>query len=265
VTVALLPRRPVPVGMTPDTPATPATGRLQGRRAVVTGASSGLGKALAEHFASEGATVFIGSRRGEDVARVAKGITSAGGKAFAHALDVTSWESVQAFAAAAGQALGGGVDIVVNNAGVGRWGPVEETSVEDWDLQIATNLRGPFLVTKAFLPLLKAGPARPRHILNIASVSGQEGQAGLSGYCASKFGLRGFTLSLAPELAPLGIRVTGINPGYIATPMVEDAEVPLETMIQPRDLAEACIRVITLPESAYVDELTVWPAKLYTM
>ncbi|HWG91433.1 MAG TPA: SDR family oxidoreductase [Candidatus Thermoplasmatota archaeon] len=244
--------------MTPS----PSPGRLTGRVAAITGASSGIGKALAERFAAEGATVVLGSRVVGDVERVAEGIRKRGGTAHAFPLDVTKRESVAAFARATEQAVGA-VDLLVNNAGVGRYGFLEEADLEDFEEQIATNLLGPIYVTKAFLPLLKRSTAPSKAVLNIASVSATQTAPGLSGYNASKFGLRGFSLSIAQELSPHGIRLTVVNPGYVATAMVAGSQVPPEDMIQPEELAETCLRLATLPPSVHVDEVTVWPAKLY--
>lgn len=232
--------------------------RLQDRVCVVTGASSGIGEAVARKMAAEGGRVVAGARSEGAIGKLARAIGGDG-----RVLDVTDEASVAAFADFVRERHGR-ADVLVSNAGIGLRGTVEETTVEDWDRQMATNLRGPFLVAKAFLPLLL--PERPwlRTILHTASVSGTTGSAGLSCYSASKFGLRGFSQSLALEVADRGVRVVCVNPGYVATPMVDDAPHAASEMAQPDDVAEIYVQLATQPESVFLDEVNVWPRRLYT-
>lgn len=230
--------------------------QLKDRVCVVTGASSGIGAAVARRFAEEGARVVLGARNEPALVDVAKEMKDA----LVKRLDVTDPASVAAFAAAVRERHGR-VDVLVSNAGVGEWAPVQDMTLDQWNAQVQTNLTGAFLVAKAFIPLLVAERPWPRTVIHTASVSGTTGMAGLSAYCASKFGLRGFSLSLAAELAPRGVRVVAVNPGYVATPMVDD--VPQERMIKPEDLADLYVRLATLPESVMVDEVNAWPFKMY--
>jgi 3-oxoacyl-[acyl-carrier protein] reductase len=189
---------------------------LSGTVSLVTGASRGIGRAIATHLAAQGATVFLGAR---DEARLAEGvaeITAAGGRAQALALDVTSRASVDA-ALQAILAAHGRIDHVVNNAGITRDTLLLRMKQEQWDEVLATNLTGAFLCTQAALkPMIKQRSGR---IVNIASVVGLTGNAGQANYAASKAGLVGFTKSVAREVASRGITVNAVAPGFIETEM----------------------------------------------
>jgi 3-oxoacyl-[acyl-carrier protein] reductase len=228
--------------------------RLDGKHVVVTGASSGIGRALALAFGAEGATVWLGARRVDELREVAREVDAAGGAGKPLKLDVTEDRSVAAFAKQVEAC-----DVLVNNAGVGGSGRIDEMDVDQWRTTIATNLTGPFVVTKALLPKLREREGR-RQVVNIVSVVGKSAFAGGGAYTASKFGLRGWTESLAAELAEEGIRVTAVLPGYVATPLVGG---PHKKMIAPEDLAKHIVELCLLPESMFVDELTVWPWKMY--
>lgn len=229
--------------------------------AVVTGGSSGIGRAIGRAFGRDGWTVWLGARRERELEAAAREVDEAGGTGRFAALDVTDERSVAAFAAAV-EAGSGAVHALVNNAGVGAWGPAERTSVETWRRVLDTNLTGPFLVTKAMLPLLRKAEGR-RFVVNVVSVAGKQAHAGSGTYAASKFGLRGWTEALALELAEEGIRVTAVMPGYVATPLVKGAADP-GRMVQPDELAEQVVALTKVPESIHLDELTVWPWRMYT-
>lgn len=237
--------------------------RFQDRHVVVTGASSGIGRALAAGFGREGAHVWMGARDERKLAEAAREVDAAGGKGHAVRLDVTDDASVAAFAQAVSKGAIGGVHVLVNNAGVGAWGRVDETDPETWRRVLATNLTGPFLVTKALLPLMRKAQGR-RQVVNVVSVAGKQAFPGSGTYAASKFGLRGWTEALAGELAEEGIRVTGVLPGYVATPLVGRSGAEAKSMIQPDDLARVLVDLTQMPESVFVDEVTVWPWKMYT-
>jgi len=189
---------------------------LQGRIALVTGASQGIGRACALELARAGATVALAARNEAKLAEVASEIEAAGGQAAAFALDVSSKDSIKAGAKAV-IARFGKVEILVNNAGITRDGLMLRMKRADWDDVLGTNLTGAFLLTQALLsPMLKNRWGR---IINIASVVGRTGQAGQVNYAASKAGLIGLTRSMAREVASRGITVNAVAPGYIETPM----------------------------------------------
>ena len=189
---------------------------LQGRIALVTGASQGIGRACALELARAGATVVLAARNAIKLAEVVEEIEAAGGQAAAFPLDVASEDSIKAGAKAVLDRFGK-VEILVNNAGITRDALTMAMKRADWDDVLGTNLTGAFLLTQAVLrPMLKNRWGR---IVNISSVVGRTGQAGQVNYAASKAGLIGLTRSRAREVASRGITVNAVAPGYIETPM----------------------------------------------
>jgi 3-oxoacyl-[acyl-carrier protein] reductase len=232
--------------------------QLANQIAVVTGAGRGIGRAIALKFAAEGADVAVVSRTQENSAKVAAEITALGRRAWAHAVDVADAAAVSA-AAEKILAEAGKVDILVNNAGVTRDGLLMRMSDADWDTVLNTNLKGAFLVTKAFArAFIKARSGR---IINITSVIGLIGNAGQCNYAASKAGLIGFTQSAAKELASRGITVNAIAPGFIETDMTADLkedmkaallkQIPLGCLGQADDIAGAALYLAS-PAARYV-------------
>ncbi|HTI97319.1 MAG TPA: 3-oxoacyl-[acyl-carrier-protein] reductase [Dongiaceae bacterium] len=202
--------------------------QLANQVAVVTGAGRGIGRAIALKFAAEGADVVCVSRTQENSEKVAAEIRALGRKAWAHAVDVADAAAV---AAAAEKILAdcGRVDILVNNAGVTRDGLLMRMSDADWDLVLNTNLKGAFLVSRAFArAFIKQRSGR---IINISSVIGLIGNAGQCNYSASKSGLIGFTQSAARELASRGITVNAIAPGFIETDMTAELKEEMRTAL----------------------------------
>lgn len=231
---------------------------LEDRVAVVTGASSGIGEAVVRRLAGEGMRVAATARTAKRLEAIAEEVES---EVLPVAVDVRDWDSVRSMAAEVEEAFGG-VNLLMANAGTGGRGTVEDLDVEAWQNVLETNLTGAFYTCKACLPLMQDRPGT-RTIVTTASVSGTMGMAGSSAYCASKWGLRGFTESLALEVADEGIRVTSINPGYVNTRWHE-GHPRADEMVQPDDLADLVVYLATMPETAQIDDVTVWPAKMYS-
>ena len=231
---------------------------LANQIAVVTGAGRGIGRAIALKFANEGAEVVVVSRTQENSEKVAAEIRALGRRAWAFAVDVADAAAVNA-AAEKILAETGRVDILVNNAGVTRDGLLMRMSDADWDLVLNTNLKGAFLVTKAFSrAMIKARTGR---IINVSSVIGLIGNAGQCNYAASKAGLIGFTQSCAKELAGRGITVNAIAPGFIQTDMTSELkeemraallkQIPLGCLGEADDIAGAALYLAS-PAARYV-------------
>ena len=220
------------------------TGKLAARRVLITGGASGMGRAIAELFASEGAQLALLDLNAAGVADTARVLGAAG-----FACDVSDRASVQAFVADAGQAMGG-IDGIVNAAGILDIKPFAELDPESWDRMIAVNLTGPFNIVRAALPLLRDSPFAT--IVNIASTSALMPMAGTTGYSASKAGLAMFTKCLGFDLGP-SIRANSICPGVIKTEMTrylwENTEhsqraadrVALKRLGLPEDVARAAL------------------------
>lgn len=190
--------------------------RLDGRRALVTGASSGLGQHFADTLARSGAEVVLAARRTDRIEAEVARLRAAGLKAHCVAMDVTSAESVRQALAEAESLSGGVVDILVNNAGVSGNSFFLNLEEEEWDAVVDTNLKGPYLVAREMAKRLVAAK-QPGSIINIASILGFRVAAVLAPYCASKAGVIHLTKAMALELARYGIRVNAIAPGYIET------------------------------------------------
>jgi 3-oxoacyl-[acyl-carrier protein] reductase len=226
--------------------------------AIVTGAGRGIGRAIALKFAAEGADVVCVSRTAENSEKTAQEVRSLGRKAWAHAVDVSNATAV---AAVVEKILSEApkVDVLINNAGVTRDGLLVRMSEADWDTVLNTNLKGAFLFTKALArPFMKQRSGR---IINIASVVGLIGNAGQCNYASSKAALLGFTKSVARELAPRGILVNAIAPGFVESDMTSalndqlKAEllknIPLGSFGQPEDIANAVL-FLASPASRYI-------------
>lgn len=191
------------------------------KHAFVTGAGTGIGRAIAQSLARQGCTVTLAGRRAEPLERVAAEIEADGGKAFAIGdFDVTSEERVALGIKHAQEAIGD-ISILVNCAGEAPSAPFEKTDLALWQHVIAVNLTGMFLVTKAALPSLKRSASG--RIVNVASTAGLTGYAYVSAYCASKHGVIGMTRALALELARTQITVNAVCPGFTDTPLLDGA------------------------------------------
>ena len=230
---------------------------LTGRVALVTGASRGIGRAIAMRLAGAGAFV-VAAARGENAKETVEAIKSAGGKAEAVSLEVTDPESIKAFVSGAIDRHGR-IDILVNNAGITRDTLLLRMKRDDWDAVLQTNLTAAFACAQAVLkPMLKQQAGR---IVNITSVVGQTGQAGQANYAASKAGLIGFTKALAQEVASRNITVNAVAPGLIESDMTRAlpaetqeallARVPLKRSGTPEDVANA-VCFLASDEASYI-------------
>jgi 3-oxoacyl-[acyl-carrier protein] reductase len=231
---------------------------LAGQTAVVTGASQGIGKAIAVALAAAGAKVACIARSADKLAGTVEAITAAGGQAEAFPCDVKQSAAVDALIDGI-QEKWGKIDILVNNAGVTRDTLLPRMSDEEWDEVISTNLRGSFLFARACSRHMMR--ARYGRIINISSVSGIMGNAGQTNYSASKAGLIGFTRSLSRELAGRKVTINAVCPGFIESDMtkllgevvMEEAKkrIPAKRVGLPEDVA-ACVLFIASPAACYV-------------
>ena len=230
---------------------------LDGRVAIVTGASRGIGRAIAQRLASRGAHV-VAAARAENARAVADEIVAAGGRAEALSLDVTEPGSADS---AVGSTIEkhGRIDVLVNNAGITRDQLMLRMKRDDWDAVIATNLTAAFTLTQAVLkPMIRQRAGR---IICISSVVGQAGNAGQANYAASKAGIIGFAKSVALEVASRGITVNVVAPGMIETDMTRavterareewEARIPLKRLGTPDDIA-AAVCFLASDEASYI-------------
>lgn len=227
--------------------------------AVVTGATSGIGKALTEGLADRGAAVAICSRDRLGVEHLAAELRQEGSKALGVDCDVRDEAQVQAFAERVLREVGTPT-ILINNAGVGRFAPVAEMSLDTWDEVFDVNLRGMFLVTRAFLPAMLAKGRGA--IVNMSSLAGRNGFAGGAAYCASKHGVLGFSKSLMMEVRQRGIRVIAVCPGSVNTPFFDDGtpfQPNREKILAPEDVARVVLDALELNERATVSEIDIRP------
>ena len=232
--------------------------QLENKIAVVTGAGRGIGKAIALKFAAEGADVVCVSRTEANSQQTADEIKALGRQAWAHAVDVGEAASVEACAKQILEDCGK-VDILVNNAGVTRDTLLMRMSEEDWDTVLDTNLKGAFLLHKAFARAFMK--QRSGRVINVASVVGLMGNAGQCNYAASKAGLIALTKSIAKELASRGVNVNALAPGFIDTDMTQalndqqreeiQKNIPLGRLGSAEDIAEAAL-FLAGPASAYI-------------
>ncbi len=232
--------------------------RLAGQVAVVTGASRGIGLAIARRLGQMGARVSLCARNAANLERAASGLRAAGIQVLALRTDVTRGDEVASLVSETQRAFGP-VDILVNNAGIGIFGPFQEQTEADWNAIMDTNLKSVFLVSRAVAPEMirrKTG-----HIINIGSLAGKSAFANGAVYCASKWGLLGLTGCMAEELRAHGIRVSAICPGSVATEFSPHAGKDPARMLQPEDVAHAVAALVTQAPGSFISEVLMRPTQ----
>jgi 3alpha(or 20beta)-hydroxysteroid dehydrogenase len=218
----------------------PTGTRLAGKVALISGGARGMGEAFARAMVAQGANVVLGDILDDEGEALAREL---GADAVYVHLDVTDREQWAAAVAAAVERFGT-LNVLVNNAGIVNFGPIDEYAPEQWDTVIAVNLTGVFNGIHAALDALKQGA--PSSIINISSTAGLQGYAALSGYNASKYGVRGLTKSVAIDLGTAGVRCNSVHPGAVATPMTAPLELPqkhvaMRRVGQPEELAHLVV------------------------
>lgn len=242
--------------------------RLDGKVAVVTGASAGIGEAVAVALAEAGASVVITARREERLEALASRIRDGGGTALVHAADVASMDDVRRLTEATLEAFGR-IDILVNNAGLMPLSPMKEVRVEDWTRMVDVNVKGVLHCIAAVLPTMLEQASG--HVVNVGSLAGRRPFPGGAVYSATKFAVRSLSWGMHLELgAEHGIRVTDIQPGFVSTELMDGVPDPGlkerweeawkgRRTLQPEDVARALMFAVTSPEHVSVSEVLVRP------
>jgi NAD(P)-dependent dehydrogenase (short-subunit alcohol dehydrogenase family) len=230
---------------------------LTGRKAVVTGGSRGIGRAIVETLARHGAMVAFSGRTGADLEVAQEAFAGRELKTLGVRGDVASERDAARLVEQAAEWMGG-VDVLVNNAGVGVFKPFSDMTVEEFDRMWGVNMRGVFLVTKAALPMLRASGRGD--IVNIASLAGKNTFAGGTGYAATKWALRGWAGSLMLEERGNQIRVITVCPGSVDTGFSQGGKKG-PTIPQPQDIADAVLFALTAPGRTMVSEIDVRPTR----
>ena len=236
-------------------------GKLQDRIAVITGASTGIGKSIAVAYAAEGAKTVLASRSTEKLEAVAQEIKRDGGTARVVPLDVTAEDAVVGLFQQTLETFGR-VDILVNNAGVSKGAPTDELSLKIWQQVIDVNLTAAFLCSREALKIMKS--QRSGRIINIGSVSAKVPRVHSAAYTTSKFGLEGLTRSLALDAREFGIAVSILHPGNTMTPIWTGREevARREGVMSPDDLARVAVTIATLPPEINLLESLVLPVSM---
>ncbi len=231
---------------------------LSGQVALVTGASRGIGLAIARRLGEMGARVSLCARSQEKLEEAVAGLRAAGIEALALPADVTSGDQVSSLVRSTQEQLGP-IDILVNNAGIGVFGPFHEQTEASWDAVVETNLKSVFLVSRAVAPEMirrKTG-----HIINIGSLAGKNAFAGGAIYCASKWGLLGLSGCMAEDLRAHGIRVSAVCPGSVNTEFSPHTGKDASKMLQPEDVAHAVAALVTQAPGSFISEIQIRPTQ----
>jgi short-subunit dehydrogenase len=233
------------------------TKRLNKKRVLVTGASSGIGREIAILFAKEGADLCLVARRYKPLAEVAAKCRGFGANVFESRSDITDQTQVQKMARECIAAFEK-IDILINNAGYGMYAPFVSTPIEEWDRMWRVNVRGTVLVTQAIIPCMIY--AQNGHIVNISSIHGIQTSGNASAYCATKFAVTGFSEALSKELWKDGIKVSTICPGGVLTDFMGIAsEEKNKEFLEAEEVAKVVAGVVTAPGKTLVMQVVVVP------
>jgi NAD(P)-dependent dehydrogenase (short-subunit alcohol dehydrogenase family) len=236
----------------------PAAVPLSGKVALVTGASRGIGRAIAQRLASLGADVAICGRDPAALQDSAALIADRGVPVFSQVTDVSVASEIRTLVSQTEDALGP-ISILVNNAGIGLFGPAHEKTEADWDRVLDTNLKSAFLVSRAVLPsMIRQGSG---DIINISSLAGKNTFAGGGIYCASKWGLMGLSGCMAEDLRDFGIRVSVVCPGSVATEFSSRGQKDTSKALQPEDVAHAVEAIVTQRPGSFLSEIHLRPLR----
>jgi 3-oxoacyl-[acyl-carrier protein] reductase len=227
---------------------------LKNSVAMITGGGSGIGLAIAASLLTEGMAVVIAGRDGKKLEQAKNKLEKEGGKVLAVPTDVSVTDQVKKLVERTMDAYGR-VDLLVNNAGIGKPGSIEQSTEAVWDETQAINLKGAFLCIKAVLPVMKRQGSG--YVVNISSLAGKMGFGGMAAYSASKFGMVGLTESLLEEVIKDNIRATVICPGFVDTPMVRGVSVPARDMIPPEDIGKLVVGLLHLSPVTVIKEIVV--------
>jgi 3-oxoacyl-[acyl-carrier protein] reductase len=231
---------------------------LHGQVAIITGAGSGIGRAVSLALAHAGASVTLAARTKQTLDAVAHEIAQGGGTALVIPTDVGAESQIETLVAKTKSSFGH-IDILVTSAGGAFFGPLVDSRTEDWDAMININLRGTYLACKHVVREMI--PRSRGHILNVLSIASTHILPGSTGYTASKFGALGLTKVIAAEVRSLGIKVTAVIPGAVDTPLWDNSGSTLDRgkMLSAADVADAMLSVIAQPPSIYTDEIVLMP------
>jgi len=234
------------------------TGPLSGAAALVTGGNRGIGRAIALRLAKLGAGVAICGRDSQTLAATEAELKKSGSPVYSQIADVSHSSDVSAVVEKTQAALGP-ISILVNNAGIGLFGPAHEKTEADWDRVLNTNLKSVFLVSRAVAPtMIKRGAG---DIINISSLAGRNAFAGGGIYCASKWGLQGLSACMAEDLREHGIRVSVICPGSVATEFSARGSKDPAKVLSPEDVAHAVGMIVTQGPQSFLSEIHLRPVR----
>ena len=230
----------------------------EGRAALITGGSSGIGLAIARALGQEGYGLTLSARRPDKLEEAAQGLRDEGLDAHAAPANMLDEDAIKQVVGAHRERFGR-MDVLINNAGLGIAAPIADAETKKLDMQFGVNLRAVYLTLRECIPLLKEAGAEHRKalVVNTASIAGKSGQAGLSAYSATKFAVIGLSQAAHKELSNDGIQVTAFCPGFVATPMTDwvKDQISEEEMIQPDDIAEAVRFLLRTSPNCIVPEV----------